>query len=70
MDLFGRAYDEIMVKRDECTFMLEVVCERLPDFCCYCGVIEHNISACKWLYPIENKRKIMGSKCSRRVLLE
>jgi hypothetical protein len=70
MNLSGRVYDEIMVERDEFTFMLEVVYEHLMDFCCHCRVIEHNISACKWLYPIENKRKIMGSKCSRRVLLE
>jgi len=43
-----------------------VAYERLPDFCTHCLSIEHNVTACRWLYPRKDtttpKEKIAQGK--------
>jgi hypothetical protein len=51
MDLSLLVFDEVMVEREGFTFKIQVVYERLPEFCSHCQIIGHDIHACKWLQP-------------------
>jgi hypothetical protein len=51
MDLSQNLFDEILVEREGFKFNLAVVYERLPNFCCHCHAIGHDISVCKWIHP-------------------
>jgi hypothetical protein len=51
MDLSRLVFDEVMVEREGFAFKIQVVYERLPEFCSHCQIIGHNIHACKWLQP-------------------
>jgi hypothetical protein len=43
-------------------FNLDVVYERLLDFCSHCQLIGHNISVCKWLNPQRIDKKNDNAK--------
>jgi hypothetical protein len=50
-------------------FNLDVVYERLLDFCSHCQLIGHNISVCKWLHPQRNdKKEVHGRKVKTDVI--
>jgi hypothetical protein len=70
IDLSGSVYDEIMVKRDGFVVMLEMVNERLPNFCSRCRVIGHNISALSGSTKWKTKMKIVASKWLERLPLD
>ena len=44
IDLFKRLFDEIMVERESFTFYVEVVYERLPDYCTHCKSIGNSVT--------------------------
>ena len=44
-----------IVERDGFAFPVEVVYERMPDFCKHCQNIGHVVQDCRWLYPREEK---------------
>jgi len=56
-DLSKRAYDEILVEREDFAFKVEVQYERRPLFCHHCYSIGHNVSTCRWLHPQPPKDK-------------
>jgi hypothetical protein len=53
IDLSRHIFDEILVERDDFDFKLEVVYERMPEFCSHCQVTGHDISVCKWMKPVQ-----------------
>ncbi|PNX89783.1 putative NBS resistance protein, partial [Trifolium pratense] len=54
MDLSRRIFDEVVVEREGFALKIEVIYERLPDFCSHCQTIGHNIHTCKWLQPMQS----------------
>jgi len=51
IDLSKKAYDEVLVEREDYVFKVEVQYERRPLFCHHCYSIGHNIPTCRWLHP-------------------
>jgi len=58
IDLSKKAYDEILVEREDYAFKVEVQYERRPLFCHHCYSIGHNITTCRWLHPPAAKDKV------------
>lgn len=55
MDFTRKIFYEIIVEREGFVFPVEVVYERMPDFCTHCQNIGHAVTACRWLYPRKEK---------------
>ena len=55
MDFTRKIFYEIRVERDGFAFPVEVVYERMLDFCTHCQNIGHAVHACRWLYPQKEK---------------
>jgi len=55
MDFTRKIFYEIRVERDGFAFPVEVVYERMPEFCTHCQNIGHVVHACRWLYPRKEK---------------
>lgn len=55
MDFSRKIYYEIFVEREGYAFPVEVVYERIPDFCTHYQTIGHDVTACRWLYPRKEK---------------
>jgi hypothetical protein len=53
MDLSQQVFDEVMVEREGYAFNVNVIYERLPEFCSHCKIIGHSIAACKWVHPVQ-----------------
>ncbi|CAJ2668561.1 unnamed protein product [Trifolium pratense] len=57
IDLSKRLFDEIMVEREGYAFHVEVVYEKLPEYCNHCHLIGHSVNSCNKLHP---KAPIIG----------
>lgn len=55
MDFNRKLFYEIVVEREGFAFPVEVVYERMPDFCTHCQNIGHHISVCRWIHPRKEK---------------
>jgi len=55
MDFTRKIFYEIIVERDGFAFPVEVVYERMLDFCTHCQNIGHAVNTCRWLYPRKEK---------------
>jgi hypothetical protein len=58
-------FHEIIVEREGFSFTVEVVYERLPDFCSHCQTLVHDVINCHWLYPRKedmSKEKVAKGK--------
>jgi len=66
MDFSRKFFHEITVEREGYAFNVEVDYEWLPEFCTHCQTIGHDISSCRWLYPLKDsivhKGKIVQGK--------
>jgi len=51
LDYAKKIFYEILVEREGFSFPVEVVYERLPEFCTHCQNIGHSLSSCRWMYP-------------------
>jgi len=51
LDCAKRIFYKILVEWEGFSFPVEVVYERVPEFCTHCQNIGHNLSSCRWLYP-------------------
>jgi len=47
MDFSRNFFYEIVVEREGYAFPVEVVYERIPDFCTHCQTIGHDVTACR-----------------------
>jgi hypothetical protein len=65
IDLFKRLFDEIMVERESFTFYVEVVYERLPDYCTHCKSIGNSVTYSNKLHPNEKKIDVCPKKVYR-----
>jgi len=55
MDFSRKFFYEIVVEREGYAFPVEVVYERIPDFCTHYQIIGHGVTTCRWLYPRKEK---------------
>jgi hypothetical protein len=55
MDFTRKIFYEIVVEREGFAFPVEVVYERMPDFCTHCQNIGHHVSVCRWIHPRKEK---------------
>jgi len=62
IDLSKKAYDEVLVERDDFAFMVEIQYEQRPLFCHHCYSIGHNITTCRWLNPQAAKENVNRGK--------
>ncbi|CAJ2668917.1 unnamed protein product [Trifolium pratense] len=51
IDLSKRAFEAILVEREGHAFYVDVVYEKLPDYCTHCQSIGHSVKACNKLQP-------------------
>jgi len=51
-----------MVERERFSFKLEVVYEWLPGYCSHYRMIGHNVTAYRWLHPMQVVEKIDRGK--------
>jgi len=51
IDFSKKIFDKIIVERERFSFTVEVVYERLRDFCSHCQTLGHDVTNCRWLYP-------------------
>jgi len=50
-DFSKKIFHEILVEREGGSYPVEVVYERIPDFCSHCQIFGHDVTNCCWLYP-------------------
>jgi len=65
IDFSRKFFHEFMVEREGFSFNVEVVYERLPDFCSHCQTLRNDINNCCWLYPRKedmSKEKVVEGK--------
>lgn len=62
MDFTRKLFYEIVVEREGFAFLVEVVYERMPDFCTHCQNIGHHVSVCRWIHPQKEKEKVAQGK--------
>jgi len=67
MDFSKNLFHEIVVEREGFSFCVEVTCELLLDFCFHCLNLDHDVAACRWLYPrkeskVSKENAIKGKK--------
>jgi len=69
MDFSRKIFYEIVVEREGFAFPVEVVYERMPDFCTHCQNIGHHVSVCRWIHPrkenennTEKEKIVQGKK--------
>jgi len=55
MDFTRKLFYEIVVERKGFAFPVEVVYERMPNFCTHCQNIGHHVSICRWIHPRKEK---------------
>jgi hypothetical protein len=58
IDLFKRLFDEIMVEHEGFTFYVEVVYERLSNYCTHCKSIGNSVTYCNKLHHNEKKTDV------------
>jgi len=60
VDFSHRIFDEIMVERKGFAFKLadEYEYEWMPDFCSHCQIIDHDVTAYRWIMPKQALEKI------------
>jgi len=51
IDFSKKIFHEILVEREGGSYPVEVVYERIPDFCLHCQTLGHDVTNCRWLYP-------------------
>ncbi|MCH92130.1 NBS resistance protein, partial [Trifolium medium] len=51
IDMSKMIYDEVMVERDDFAFYMEVIYERLPEYCNHCYSIGYSVANCRKLHP-------------------
>ena len=69
IDFSRRIFYEIIVEREGGSYPVEVVYERIPDFCSHCQTLGHDVTNCRWLYPrkdVMSKEKV--AKVKTRIL--
>jgi len=65
IDFSKRISHEIIVEREGASYPVEVVYERIPDFCSHCQTLGHDVTNCRWLYPrkdVMSKDKVAKGK--------
>jgi len=65
IDFSKRIFYEIIVEREGGSYPVEVVYERIPDFCSHCQTLGHDVTNCRWLYPrkdVISKEKVAKGK--------
>jgi len=65
IDFSKKIFYEIIVEREGASYPVEVVYERIPDFCLHCQTIGHDITNCRWLYTrkdVMSKDKVVKAK--------
>jgi hypothetical protein len=58
MDFTRKLFHEIVVEREGYSFTVDVVYERMPDYCTHCQTIGHDVTDCRWLYPWKEKESV------------
>jgi len=51
IDFSKKIFHEIIVEREGASYPVEVIYERIPDFCSHCQTLGHDVTNCHWLYP-------------------
>jgi hypothetical protein len=65
IDFSKRIFHEIIVEREGASYPVEVVYERISDFCSHCQTLGHDVTNCRWLYPrkdVMSKDKVAKGK--------
>ena len=65
IDFSKRIFHEIIVEREGASYPVEVVYERIPDFCSHCQTLGNDVTNCRWLYPrkdVMSKDKVEKGK--------
>jgi len=65
IDFSKRIFHEIIVEKEGASYPVEVVYERIPDFCSHCQTLGHDVPNCRWLYPrkdVMSKDKVAKGK--------
>jgi len=65
IDCSKNFFHEIIVELEEFSFTVEVVYERLPNFCSHCRTLGHDVTNYRWLYPRKedmSKEKVAKEK--------
>ena len=51
IDFSKKIFHEILIERKGAYYHVEVVYERILDFCSHCQTLGHDVTNCRWLYP-------------------
>jgi len=51
IDFSKKIFHEIIVEREGASYPVEVVYERIPEFCSHCQTLGHDVTNCRWLFP-------------------